>query len=82
MIGIADTWFAFGSNLCIETMRRIITFEKELKYFFDADIWTSKSLENSPSFLQVELNVAVERINFEISVLKGSACQSLSMSNN
>ncbi|PMG24934.1 hypothetical protein BCU96_05545 [Vibrio lentus] len=68
LIGIADTWSAFGSNLCIETMRRIITFEKELKYFFDADIWTSKSLKNLPSFLQVELNVAVERINFEISV--------------
>ncbi|KGY07045.1 hypothetical protein [Vibrio sinaloensis] len=65
LIGIADAWAAFGSNLCLETMRRMITFEEELRQFFDTDIWTSKSLKSLPSFLQVELDVVVERINFE-----------------
>lgn len=68
LIGIADAWAAFGSNLCLETMRRMITFEEELKHFFDADIWTSKSLKSLPSFLQVELDVVVKRINFERSI--------------
>lgn len=68
LIGIADAWAAFGSNLCLETMRRMITFEEELKHFFDADIWTGKSLKSLPSFLQVELEVVVQRIDFERSI--------------
>jgi hypothetical protein len=64
-IGIADTWVALGSNLCLETLRRMITFEKELKRFFETDAWSEKSLRCLPAFLQVELAFIVERIEFE-----------------
>jgi len=64
-MGIADTWAALGSNLCLEMLRRIMTFEKELKQFFDADEWSEKSLRRLPAFLQVELAFIVERIEFE-----------------
>lgn len=64
-IGIADTWAALGSNLCLETLRRMMTFEKELKQFFEADEWSEKSLRRLPAFLQVELAFIVERIKFE-----------------
>ncbi|MBZ8117499.1 hypothetical protein KUD11_02440 [Roseovarius sp. LXJ103] len=64
-IAIADTWAALGSNLCLETLRRMMTFEKELKEFFDADVWTDESLHSLPAFLQVELAFIVERIDFE-----------------
>jgi uncharacterized membrane protein YagU involved in acid resistance len=64
-IGIADTWAALGSNLCLETLRRMLTFEKELKQFFEADEWTEKSLRRLPAFLQVELAFIAERIKFE-----------------
>ena len=64
-IGIADTWAALGSNLCLETLRRMMTFEKELKQFFEADEWSEKSLRRLPAFLQVELAFIVERIEFE-----------------
>ncbi len=64
-IGIADTWAALGSNLCLETLRRMMTFEKELKQFFETDEWSEKSLRRLPAFLQVELAFIVERIKFE-----------------
>lgn len=64
-MGIADTWAALGSNLCLETLRRMMTFEKELKQFFEADEWSKKSLRRLPAFLQVELDFIVERIEFE-----------------
>ncbi|MGB3739609.1 MAG: hypothetical protein WA948_09670 [Pontixanthobacter sp.] len=64
-IGIADTWAALGSNLCLETLRRMMTFEKELKRLFDADEWSKRSLRSLPAFLQVELAFIVERIEFE-----------------
>ncbi|GAA2883393.1 hypothetical protein GCM10010837_41310 [Aminobacter niigataensis] len=64
-IGIADAWAALGSNLCLETLRRMLTFEKELKHFFHADDWSEKPLRNLPAFLQVELAFIVERITFE-----------------
>lgn len=64
-IAIADTWAALGSNLCLETLRRILTFEKELKQFLEADEWSEKSLRGLPVFLQVELAFIVERIEFE-----------------
>ena len=38
-MSIADTWAALGSNLCLETLRRMITFEKELNKFFETDAW-------------------------------------------
>ncbi|MTD41178.1 hypothetical protein GIX45_21665 [Erwinia sp. CPCC 100877] len=64
-IGIADSWAALGSNLCLETLRRMITFEKELRQFFINDIWTEKTLQTLPPFLQVELAFIIERIKFE-----------------
>ncbi|MFM4937775.1 hypothetical protein [Aeromonas enteropelogenes] len=64
-IGIADTWAALGSNLCLETLRRMMTFEKELEIFFEKDEWTEKSLRSLPAILQVELSFIVERIQFE-----------------
>lgn len=64
-IGIADTWTALGSNLCLETLRRMITFEKELKQFFEVDHWSEKSLRRLSAFLQVQLAFIVERIAFE-----------------
>ncbi|MEI2767879.1 MAG: hypothetical protein V9E86_05125 [Nitrosomonas sp.] len=64
-IGIADAWAALGSNLCLETLRRMMTFEKELKQFFEADDWSEKSLRRLPAFLQVGFAFIVERIEFE-----------------
>lgn len=64
-IGIADSWAALGSTLCFETLRRMITFEKELKEFFVADEWNEKTLRHLPAFLQVDLSFIVEGINFE-----------------
>lgn len=64
-IGIADKWAALGSNLCFETLRRMITFEKELKMFFEADEWSEKTLHRLPAFLQVELAFIFKRIEFE-----------------
>ncbi|PXW80373.1 hypothetical protein C8R34_1491 [Nitrosomonas sp. Nm84] len=64
-IGIADTWAALGSNLCLETLRRMMTFEKELNKFFETDAWSVQSLRRLPAFLQVELAFIVERIEFE-----------------
>ncbi|WP_305829624.1 hypothetical protein [Photobacterium leiognathi] len=39
-IGIADAWAALVSNLCLETLRRMMTFEKELIQFFETDEWS------------------------------------------
>lgn len=64
-IAIADTWAALGNNLCLEALRRMLTFEKELKRFFDEDEWSKKSLSSLPAFLQVKLAFIVERIEFE-----------------
>lgn len=64
-IGIADTWAALGSSLCMETLRRIITFEQELKRFFERDEWSEKSLRRLPAFMQVELALIVVRLDFE-----------------
>lgn len=64
-ISIANTWAVLASNLCLETLRRMITFEKELEKFFEKDEWTEKSLRRLPALLQVELAFIVERIEFE-----------------
>lgn len=64
-IGIADTWAVLGSNLCLESLRRMVTFEKELKQFFERDEWDQKSLRRLPAFMQVELALIVKRIEFE-----------------
>lgn len=64
-IGIADTWAALGSNLCLETLRRMFTFEKQLERFFERDEWSETSLRSLPALFQVELAFIVERIEFE-----------------
>lgn len=64
-IGIADTWAALGSNLCLETLRRMMTFEKEFEQFIEADEWSNMSIHRLPAFLQVELAFIVDRIEFE-----------------
>lgn len=64
-IEIADLWAALGSNLCLETLRCMINFEKDLKQFFNADVWTKKSLQTLPAFLQVDLAFIIEYIDFE-----------------
>ena len=68
MIGIADTWAAIGSNLCLETLSRVFTFEKELERFFEVDNWTEKSLRQLPALFQVKLAFIVKRIEFEIKI--------------
>ncbi|WP_261821784.1 hypothetical protein [Pragia fontium] len=62
---IANVWAALSSNFCFETLRRMLTFEKELRQFLNDDVWTEKSLQTLPPFLQVELAFIIERINFE-----------------
>jgi len=64
-VAIADTWAAMGSTLCLETLRRMMTFENELTKFFNADDWSAKSLLQLPAFLQKELAFIVDRIEFE-----------------
>ncbi|CAM3036458.1 hypothetical protein [Vibrio diazotrophicus] len=65
MVGIADAWAAMASNLCLESLRRTMTFEAELKDFFNSDKWDKKSISKLPPFLQVDLDFIVERIEFE-----------------
>lgn len=65
-IGIADTWATLGSNLCLETLRRMFTFEKELQKFFEADDWSRKTIRNLPAFMQLELAPIVDRVDFEM----------------
>jgi hypothetical protein len=67
-IGLADTWAALGHNLCLESLRRMMTFEKELTAFFDADDWSERALQRLPALLQKELAFIVERIEFEIEI--------------
>ena len=64
-VDIADTWATLGSNLCLETLRHMMIFEKELNQFFETDDWSQKSLSNLPTFLQVELSFIIEYIGFE-----------------
>ncbi|MBQ0216462.1 hypothetical protein KAH39_03975 [Alcaligenes faecalis] len=64
-IGLADIWAALGCHLILETLRKMIIFEKELERFFNADEWNEKSLRRLPAFLQVELSFIIVRIDFE-----------------
>ncbi|MCH4810427.1 hypothetical protein [Vreelandella neptunia] len=67
-IAIADAWAVLGSNLCLETLRRMITFEKELGQFFLKDVWSANSLHSLPAFFQAELSFIVKRISFELAI--------------
>lgn len=68
IVGISDTLAAMGSHLCLETLRRMITFEKELIAFFAKDQWTTESIQSLPAFLQVDIAFIVEQLEFEIAV--------------
>ncbi|MGO2306745.1 MAG: hypothetical protein ACTH5W_18795 [Providencia sp.] len=65
LVELADTWTALGSSFCLETLRHIIIFEDELKTFFDKDVWTERSIQSLPPFLQIELAFIVDYIRFE-----------------
>lgn len=65
LIAISDAWVALGSNLCLETLRRMITFENDLASFFEKDVWTAEAMRDMPSFLQVDTAFIVDRIKFE-----------------
>lgn len=64
-VELADTWAALGSSLCLESLRHMMTFEKELKQYFETDNWSSKSIKSLPAFLQVELAYIIEYVEFE-----------------
>ncbi len=64
-VALADTWAALGSNLCLETLRQILIFEDELNRFFAADDWSERALERLPSYLRVEIEFIVRRVEFE-----------------
>jgi len=65
IVAIADNWAALGSNLCLETLRRMMTFEKELAGFFEKDRWTTDAIRTLPTFLQLDIAFIVTRIEFE-----------------
>lgn len=64
-VSIAEVWAVLGSRLCLETLRRMLTFERDLQQFFDQDEWSDNSLRQLPAFMQVELAVLIARIKFE-----------------
>jgi len=68
LIAISDAWIAYGSNLCLELCRRMMTFESDLDQFFTADQWTKKSFRKLPPFLQVNLAHIIELVEFEVVV--------------
>jgi len=65
LVGIADTWVALASNLCLETLRRMFTFEAELARFFENDEWSTEAMRELPAFLQRDIAYLGERIEFE-----------------
>lgn len=67
-VQISDTWSALVSNLSLETLRRMQSFESELEEFFNQNIWTLQSLARLPAYMQVELKFIVDRIEFEKSI--------------
>lgn len=62
---IADAWAAMGSNLCLESMRRMMTFEPELQQFFQKDIWNKETFRHLPASLQVDLAYVADYLAFE-----------------
>ncbi|UXS03068.1 hypothetical protein FY156_07435 [Agrobacterium tumefaciens] len=68
LIYLCDTWAALGGSLCLESMRRMLTFEQELVDFFEANEWTTDTTRQLPAFLQAEVSFISRRIKFEIDV--------------
>lgn len=67
-IQISDTWAALVSNLCLNTLSRMQSFDGELDKFFNQDVWNLESLSRLPAYMQVELKFIVDRIDFEQSI--------------
>lgn len=65
VIALADTWAALAHNFHLETLRRIQTFDTELKSFFDKDDWTFQASKKLPSFLQIEIRHLQDYVEFE-----------------
>ncbi|MBY5761529.1 hypothetical protein HFO06_00155 [Rhizobium leguminosarum] len=68
LIALFDTWAALGGNLCLETFRRMLTFEKELSTFFKKDEWTDEALHSLPVFLKEQTSFLSRRLKFELDV--------------
>lgn len=68
LIYLCDTWAALGANLCLESLRRMLTFEKELARFFETDKWTAEAMRHLPAFLQVDVSFITRRIQFELEI--------------
>ncbi len=62
---VSDTWTAQGSYLCLETLKQMLTFEKQLALFFTTDDWSEKSLQQLPPFIQMEFAFIAKQIRFE-----------------
>lgn len=69
-IALADTWAAIAQNFFLETLRRILTFDKELMQFFQEDDWSFAASKNLPAFLQVRIRPLQNRIAFEQKIEK------------
>lgn len=68
LIYLCDTWAALGGNLCLESLRRMLTFERELARFFEADKWTAETVRQLPAFLQVDVSFITRRTQFELEI--------------
>ncbi len=68
LIGLADAWAALGGMLCLETLRRMLTLDRELEKFFERDDWSDKALRRLPVAIQEQVAFISPRIQFEVAV--------------
>jgi len=68
LIGLVDTWAALGGMLCLETLRRMLTLDKELENFFERDDWSDKALRRLPVAIQEQVAFVAPRIQFEVAI--------------
>lgn len=65
VMALVDTWAAIAQNFFLETLRRMRTFDKELKEFFAKDDWSPAASKDLPAFLQIEILYLQDSIAFE-----------------
>lgn len=68
LVGLVDTWAALGGMLCLETLRRMLTLDKELEDFFARDDWSDKALRRLPVAIQEQVAFVAPRIQFEVAI--------------
>lgn len=68
LIGLVDAWAALGGMLCLETLRRMLTLDRELENFFERDDWSDKALRRLPVAIQEQVAFVAPRIQFEVAV--------------